>query len=174
MDTKQAIQSRYACRSFQNKQITDSQRDTLISAAKAAPVAMGDYSTVTLTVIQNETIRAKIEQETAHAMPMIGEHPTYQAPTLFLISAKENAQFPAIPYSNASCIAENIMIQATALELASVYIMAVPTVMQQKPELLRELGIPADFSPAVMVAVGKASELASHEKTEHQLLTKIL
>ena len=35
-------------------------------------------------------------RERIFRMPMMGEHPTYKAPTLFIISVKENAQFPAI------------------------------------------------------------------------------
>lgn len=147
MNTENAIQKRYACRSFLTEQISEEQRELLIKAAQAAPVAMGDYSTVKLTVVQDQKLRNMIEQETAYGMPMMGEHPTYKAPTLFIISVKENAQFPVIPYCNASCMAENIMIQAAALELASVYIMAVPTVMQKKPELLSKLDIGDVFSP---------------------------
>lgn len=154
MDALEAIQKRYSCRSFSKEQISEEQTQALIAAAKAAPAAMGDYSGISMTVIQDEDTRTLIERETAHSMPMMGEHPTYEAPTLLLISVKENADFPMIPYCNASCMAENIMIAATAVELASVYIMAVPTVMRQKPELLNELGIDRAFLPVVMIAVG--------------------
>ncbi len=174
MNTENAIQKRYACRSFLTEQISEEQRELLIKAAQAAPVAMGDYSTVKLTVVQDQKLRNMIEQETAYGMPMMGEHPTYKAPTLFIISVKENAQFPAIPYCNASCMAENIMIQAAALELASVYIMAVPTVMQKKPELLSKLDIGDGFFPAVMVAVGKEKNPNHKKRENHCLLTKIL
>lgn len=174
MNTENAIQKRYACRSFLTEQITEEQRELLIKAAQAAPVAMGDYSTVKLTVVQDQHLRNMIEQETAHGMPMIGEHPTYQAPTLFIISVKENTQFPVIPYCNASCMAENIMIQVAALELASVYIMTVPTVMQKKPELLRTLDIADGFFPAVMVAVGKEKTPNNKKRDNHHLLTHIL
>lgn len=50
------------------------------------------------------------------------------------------------------------MIAAAAMGLASVYIMAVPTVMQQKPELLHELGIDSAFLPVVMIAIGCAGD----------------
>ena len=98
MDALEAIQKRYSCRSFAKKQISAEQVQALIAAAKSAPAAMGDYSGISLTVIQDEGIRTLIERETAHSMPMMGEHPTYEAPTLMLISVKENADFPMIPY----------------------------------------------------------------------------
>lgn len=158
MDTLEAIKHRYSCRAFKPEQISKEQTEMLIKAAKAAPAAMGDYSGISLTVIQSEEIRKLINKETAFSMPMMGEHPTYEAPTLMLINTKENKEFPMIPYCNASCMAENIMIEATALGLASVYIMAVPSVLQQKKELMKRLEIEDEFIPAVMVAVGYAKD----------------
>lgn len=171
MDALEAIRERYSCRSFAKKQISTEQVQALIATAKAAPAAMGDYSGISLTVIQDESARTRIERESAHSMPMMGEHPTYEAPTLMLISAKENADFPMIPYCNASCMAENIMIAATAMDLASVYIMAVPTVMQQKPELLNELGIDNAFLPVVMIAIGYAEDHIG-EREEKNIVVK--
>lgn len=55
-------------------------------------------------------------------------------------------------------MAENIIIEATALSLASVYIMAVPSVLQQKKELMKRLEIEDGFIPVVMVAVGYAKD----------------
>lgn len=158
MDTLEAIKHRYSCRAFKPEQISMEQTEMLIEAAKAAPAAMGDYSGISLTVIQSGKMRKQIDKETAFSMPMMGEHPTYEAPTLMIISVKENTEFPMIPYCNASCMAENIMIEATALGLASVYIMAVPTVLQQKKELMKRLEIEDGFIPVVMVAIGYAKD----------------
>ena len=52
----------------------------------------------------------------------------------------------------------------TALGLASVYIMAVPTVMQGKPELLEKLEMSEGFIPVVLVSVGKAKNEKFAEK----------
>lgn len=172
MDTKTAILSRCSCRDYLDDQITDSECDALIEAACAAPAAMGDYSGIKLTVVQSPELWAMIERETAHAMPMTGAHPTYHAPTLFLISVKPNEAFAMIPYCNAACMAENIMIQASALGLSSVYIMAVPTAMQEKPELLKQLGISDGFLPAVMVAVGKSKVAPKGRKSKGIVVEK--
>lgn len=158
MDKLEAIKHRYSCRAFKPTQISKEQTEMLIEVAKAAPVAMGDYSGIFLTVIQSEEIRKLINKETAFSMPMMGEHPTCEAPTLMLINTKENKEFPMIPYCNASCMAENIMIEATAHGLASVYIMAVPSVLQQKKELMKRLEIEDEFIPVVMVAIGYAKD----------------
>lgn len=59
------------------------------------------------------------------------------------------------------------MIAAIAMELASVYIMAVPTVIQQKPELLHELGIDSAFLPVVMIAIGYAGDRIGERKAKN-------
>ena len=158
LNTHEAITGRYACRKYTEKQLTEQELKVLINAANAAPVAMGDYSGYELVVVQDEDIRKAIDDETAHAMPMMGDHPTYGAPTLMFICVKPNPQFEMIPYCGASCIAENIMVQAADLGLASVYIMAVPTIMQGKQELLEKLGLSDGFIPVVLVSVGHAAE----------------
>lgn len=87
----------------------------------------------------------------------MGDHTTYGAPTPALVCARVGPEHPAVACGGASCIAENVMVQATALGLASVYVMAVPTVMQGKPELLEALQLREGFLPLVMVAVGHAA-----------------
>ena len=173
MNTYEAITSRYACRNYTDEQITEAELKALIDAANAAPVAMGDYSGYELVVVQDEETRKAIDVGTAHAMPMMGDHPTYEAPTLMFICIKPNPQFEMIPYSGASCIAENIMVQATGLGLASVYIMAVPTVMQGKPELLRMLDMGDGFIPVVLVSVGHAAEKHDEVKADRLKVRKI-
>ena len=169
MNTHEAIAGRYACRKYTDKQLTPEQIDALICAANAAPVGMGDYSGYEVIVVQDEEIRKAIDAGTAHAMPVMGDHPTYDAPTLIFICVKPNPQFEMIPYCGASCIAENIMIQATDLGLASVYIMAVPTVMQGKPELLEKLPLSESFIPVILVSVGHAAQ--EHTAAKPQRLT---
>lgn len=173
MNTFDAITSRYACRKYTNEQITQEQLDTLLSAANAAPVGMGDYSGYEVIVVQDEEIRKAIDAGTAHAMPVMGDHPTYEAPTLIFVCVKPNPQFEVIPYCGASCIAENIMIQATDLGLASVYIMAVPTVMQGKPELLEKLPLGEGFIPVILVSVGHAAQDHTAAKPKRLTFKKV-
>lgn len=65
------------------------------------------------------------------------------------------------------------MIAATAMGLASVYIMSVPTVMQQKTELLHELGIDSAFLPVVMIAIGCAGDHIEERKVKN-IVVKLL
>ena len=173
MNTQDAIMKRGSCRKYRAEQITDEQLACLIRAANAAPVGMGDYSGFELIIVQDEKLRKAIDTGTAHAMPMMGEHPTYEAPTLIFICVKPNHQFEMIPYCGASCIAQNIMIQATDLGLGSVYIMAVPTVMQGKPELLEKLPLSEGFIPIILVSVGHAAQEHASLKADRLTVKKI-
>lgn len=173
MNTHEAIMSRYACRKYTGEQLTKQELKALTDAANAAPVAMGDYSGYELVVVQDEEVRKAIDAGTAHAMPMMGDHPTYEAPTLLFVCIKPDQQFEMIPYCGASCIAENIMVQAADLGLASVYIMAVPTIMQGKQELLEKLGLSDGFIPVVLVSVGHAAEEHKEVKADRLKIRKI-
>ena len=112
MEAYDAIQNRSSCRKYRAEQITGEQLDALLKAANAAPVGMGDYKSFEVIAVQDGEICRAIDAGTAHAMPVMGDHPTYEAPTLMFICVKPNPQFGMIPYCGASCIAENIMIQA--------------------------------------------------------------
>lgn len=173
MNTSEAIQGRYACRKYTSEQITEQELKHLLDAANAAPVGMGDYSGFEVIVVQDEETRSAIDAGTAHAMPVMGDHPTYEAPTLIFICVKPNPQFAMIPYCGASCIAENIMIEAADLGLASVYIMAVPTVMQEKPELIAKLPLDKGFVPIILVSVGHTAEEHRMGKPERLTVKRV-
>lgn len=156
MNTKQAILTRQSCRSFTEEQVSEEMCKALVEAANAAPVANGVYADVRLTVIQSKEVLSQIEAVAAKAMPGLGEHPMYGAPTVILVSGKKgDATATALGYCNASCIIENILLDATELGLGSVYLFAVPAVMQAVPELSKAVGVPEDYMPLAMAAVGK-------------------
>lgn len=50
--------------------------------------------------------------------------------------------------------AENMLLTATYLGLGSVYLMAVPATAQYNAALCKEIGVPDEFVPCAMVAVG--------------------
>ena len=173
METFDAITTRCACRTYTDQQITPEQTEKLIQAANAAPAASRDFSTVKLTVVQDAILRTEIEQATAFALPPLKAHPTFEAPTLMILSIKPNEAVPVVPYCNASCMAENIMIEANDLGLASVFLMGVPIAMKKKPDLLHKLHIADGFVPAIVVAVGYAKEPVSERKPMRILVERL-
>ena len=154
MNTFKAITTRYACRNFTDEQITDEELEKIIKAANAAPAASGDYSGLKITIVQNKEICDKIDKESADNFPFPIPHPTYGAPTLVVISSAANEHSEAVPIANASCIAENMMIEANDLGINSLYMMGVPKFIQKNTELLEDIKLPEGHTPLVVVGLG--------------------
>ena len=79
----------------------------------------------------------------------------YHAPVLFIINTKKDSMFGE---RDASCGAENIMLEATDLDLGSVYVMGGAARLNDDSELQKELGIDPAFQTSVIVPVGKIGE----------------
>ena len=173
METSKAIELRYSCREFSDKQISDVDRDKIVRAANYAPVGMRDYPSFELIVIQDKTIINKIDEVMGKIMPFGNGHPTFKAPTLFVIASKKNERIPGISYASGSCIAENIMIQAADLGIDSCYLMALPAMMQDKKDMLELLQMKEGFYPLIIVPVGYATKKENKDR-ENRLETRII
>jgi nitroreductase len=106
---------------------------------------MGDYESLRLTVVQNCDLLNKISSSVSDSNIF------YNAPTVIIISSNETN---SINFSNAGCIAENILLSATELEIGSVYIMQAFLAFEKNKDLLKELKIPDNFFPVASVALG--------------------
>lgn len=62
MELMKAIAMRKSTRSYKSEQISDESLNTIINAGCAAPVGMGAYNSVHLTVIQNSDLLDKLQQ----------------------------------------------------------------------------------------------------------------
>lgn len=156
MEFSNAMYARQSCREFSREPISRDDCVSLLEAANAAPVSMGNYAAVKLTVVQDAALIAAIEEAASTAMPKIGKHPMYQAPAVIVVSTKkESPASVGLAYANTGCIMENMMLRAADLGLGSVYLYAVPAVVRNLPELCGKLNIPDDFFPCAMMAVGK-------------------
>lgn len=60
METLSAIQNRYSCRSFNSDQISDEKLEAILKAGMSAPVGMGAYNSMHLTVIKDKDLITKI------------------------------------------------------------------------------------------------------------------
>lgn len=171
MDTLSAIKNRYSCRAFSNQKLSKEQISVLIQAANAAPAASNNYNNHKLTIVQTEHLISEIDTATKKAFPELNiQHPTFGAPVLMILSIKPNSNFPMIPYCNVSCAAENIMIAATDLGLASVFVMGIPMALQKQTALLSKLHIDADFVPAISLLIGYAKNSRVHSGKKNRLI----
>lgn len=158
-----AIQNRQAVRKYKNQSINSDDVNELINAFQASPCGMHQTEVMQGVVVEDQELRAEIEQVTNNAC--------YGAPLLFIITTKKDSHFGE---RDASAAAENIMLQATAMNYGSVYIMGGAVTLNQHPTLLRKLGIPDDFQVSVIVPVGKAVEQPKPEQraTRYQIIRK--
>lgn len=169
MKTMEAIANRQSCRAYTGEQLTESELQTILQAANAAPLAFGAYDEINLTVIQDAELLAKIDAAGAklYGNPKLVRH---FAPTLILVSCKMNGRKPGFlatffsedksdpyPYCNVACVVENMALAATDLGLGNVILGGPPLVFTTNPELSAELKIPDGFIPAIAIALGKAT-----------------
>lgn len=188
MELMKAIANRQSCRLYTEEQIIESELQTILQAANAAPVAFGYYNEVKLTVIQNSELLAKIDAAGSALFGNPNIKIRYNAPTLILVSTKIRASVPPVfssssagsedepmsfQYCNAACIIENMVLAATDLGLGNVYLMGVPAVLAANPELCAELKIPEGFMPASALAIGRAAKpLNERELTLSKIATE--
>lgn len=157
-----AIANRYAVRSYSPTQLDNDQVKDLIAAFQASPCGMGQADVMQGIVVEDATLRQEIESAINGA--------AYNAPLLFIIATKKDSNFGE---RDASVAAENIMIEATAHGLGSVYVMGGAISLNQHPDLLQELGVKDGFQVTTIVPVGKAaSQPTKHDRSQRYQLTR--
>ena len=157
MEFMETLCRRRSCRNYLPGQISEEDLQTLLKAANAAPVGMGQYDKVHLTVVQNAALLVKLNLCTADFIGDASFRATYGAPTVILVSAAAGDP-DDVRYCNAACIVENMHLAATDLGLGSVYLLGCVRALQKNAALQRELGVPEGFAPMSALAVGFASQ----------------
>lgn len=163
MDYIDAISKRSSVRKYDGRPVPDDVMKTVLTAGGAAPVGMGRFETLRLTVVRDagklETIGAGIAAAMAKAMGRENNGPFdfYGASTLVIISSGP-ADFPGGDYVNAGCIAENMMLQAAEGGIGSCIVWATGSVVDGDAGLKRSLGIPDGFHPLFGVVFGYADK----------------
>ena len=122
MEVMDAMSRRRSCRAYLPQQILNEKRDEILKAANAAPVGMGEYQNVRLSVIQSAALLEKLDRCGAAFLGDPSLRPTYGAPTVILVSVSRDSKQDAA-YCNAACIVENMHLAATDLGLGSVYLL---------------------------------------------------
>lgn len=161
MNTYEALTSRKSVRSYTGEQISDEDLQKILVAANAAPIAMGRYEDVHLTVIQSPELLAKIDAAGAAMMGRPDVHPLYGAPTFVLVSAKVpegDLGAENVAFSNAAIVVENMSLEAVELGIGTCHIWGAVRAINKDPNLVAELGLPEGFSPCCGVILGASTE----------------
>lgn len=168
MELSQAVFTRCSCRSYTNDPISDEQISSILAAGNAAPVGMGAYDTIYLTVIKNKEFIASLSKATCEFMNR-EDDPLYGAPVLILVSATP-AKPATIEFQNTGTIMENMMLTATDLGLGSVYLMGAIAALKTKPELVAQLALPEGFVPIAAAAIGHPAQAIAFRIPEQKIL----
>lgn len=158
MNTFETICSRKSVRSYTGESITNEELEKILLAANAAPIGMGQYDDMHLTIISNPELLKKIDIAGATMFGKPDMHPLYGVPTLVLASTKEpNKMMENVAYSNAAIVAHNIALEATELGVGACYIWGPTAAILTNPELMQELSLPEGFIPCCAIGLGKTN-----------------
>lgn len=164
MDISEAIAKRKSVRAYLEKPVAEDDLEKIVEAGRWAPNA-GPFQ---ISVILNAGLRKKINDRTQHAMmqsereflrqraSLPGYQPLYGAPVLILLSAPADLPYGA---NNTALAAENMLLQATGLGLASCHLVspALPLNGEENRDLASEAGIPEGYKLQCAVIVGYAA-----------------
>ncbi len=152
METLDAIKARHSTRNFNGKPVSDEQIVKILEAADAAPIGMGKNDTLQITVIKDPDLINEFRNAGDRDF-------SYGAPVLILVSTKDDEQFASLNIANASCVIENMLIEATDLDLQSIYLWGFWHFgLPKMPELQAKLNLPEGFSPMASAAIGYADD----------------
>lgn len=157
METLKTIMSRKSVRTYTGETVSEQDLDTILKAACAAPVGMGKYETVHLTVIRDKELLDEIDKVGAQVFGDPDAHPLYGAPILVVVSSLEELP-TAIEGANTGTIVENMALTATELGIGSVCIWGAMLGLREKKELLAKLQLPEGFEIVGSLAIGMTEE----------------
>ncbi len=156
MELFDVINKRFSNRKFLERQINNEDLDKILKAGMQAPVGRGRYEDMYITVIQDKNLLDEINRLSDRSV-------FYNAPTLVIISAKDDDH--GLDRENSACVAMNMLLAATDLGLASIYLNLVIGLIKNS-DILNKLNLPLGFVPIVGVGLGYAD--GSHI-TEHKI-----
>jgi nitroreductase len=173
METMKTLAVRKAIRNYRPEQISEDELNKVLCAGSFAPVGLAAFDNYRLTVVQDKRLLQHITDATARAFdynPMMS-NTIYGAPTLIIISTirDANPEMPGLEIASAACIADTMLIAATDIGLASIYLCAFVEGFKAEPELTKELGLPDRFSPVAGILLGYTDEPYENRQPEIKL-----
>lgn len=159
METMQTIYSRKSVRTYTGEKISENDLRTIIKAANSAPVGMGKYENVHLTIIENPEILRAIEESTAKTFGQPDMHPLYGASVFILVSSKPMLEkISNVDYSNAAIIVHNMALAAVELGLGNCGIWSAAMGLNADQDLLKKINLPQGFLPCCGIIIGGTTE----------------
>lgn len=151
--------SRRSIRSYTGEMPTQQEMEQILDAAYLAPVGMGRFDSLHITVVRSRDFLRRLETAAGAQLGKEDYHPLYGAPVLVILSSV----FPGIPtdnssYSNCAILAQNMALCAVSLGLGTCHIWGAIRALNKEPALLAELNLPEGFAPCCAITLGKTNE----------------
>lgn len=153
MNILQTMKARKSSRKFTSEQITDLELNKILESAYSAPVGMGSYENIRISVIQNKELLNRITEGAKTAFNNKNFNPLYNAPTLIMVSSQDS-KYPLSEIQDCACITENMHLMATDLGLGSCYIVSFAKAFNVDTNLLTDLDIPENHKIISGLLVG--------------------
>lgn len=159
MEALEAIMQRKSVKQYTSEQLSDSELEAIVNAGACPPCA-GVFH---MSVIQNKELLQALNDAAKNGMKDSGDdfmvqrvslpgyEPVYGAPTVIVLSAPKDSPYKA---HNTSCAAENMIIAATAMGLASCYVVSTKMAFAAEPSLMEKCGIPEGYEFVCAVLLG--------------------
>ncbi|MGB9936634.1 MAG: nitroreductase family protein [Methanobacterium sp.] len=162
------IKNRRSIRRYKNEQIKDEELDLILESAIYAPTGHNDQPWY-FTVIQNKELINEMSEECKRIMSdlpiewiaKMGKaehlHIFYNAPTVVVVSGKEDA---TSPIHDCSAAIQNMMLAAESMDIGSCWI-GLARFFFKNEENIKKLGIPEGYRPYHGVCLGYKESLSN-------------
>ena len=147
----QMIKTRRSCRKYKAEQITDEELKAVLEAGTYAPTSRGMQAPY-IVAVQNEAQRRQLAEMNARVMG-VTSNPYYDAPTYVLVLVPGDANNPV---QDGSCVLENMMLAAHALNLGSCWIHREKEMFttDEGKKMIRSWGLPDGLMGIGALALG--------------------
>ena len=151
METTEAMKLRVSTRDFADRPVPRALVEKIVTGGLYAPVGLKKFPELRLTVVENAALLARIDRE-CRRVPDVS--PLHGAPVLIIVSA--STEDDALAHQNAACLVDHMLLTATDLGLADLYVKGICPLLEKNESLKAALHIPAGFRPLASAAIGYA------------------
>ena len=135
------FEKRRSNRFLSNKRLKDNEVEAILRAGELAPVALGRYDDIILNVFQGEELE-KLKKEYKETL----NRDIYYDGSLFVLVTQKDAK-PELANQNAGAIIENMLLEATELDIGSVFIFQPVRGALNNPNLMKALKVEEGYVP---------------------------
>lgn len=155
MELSEALNRRRSIRSYTGEVADPDQLEAILAAAYEAPIGMGRYEGIHLTVVTRPSLLAAIDAAAARMFGNPDAHPLYGAPMLVVVSSDAEGN---VASANVAAVIQNMSLAAVDQGVGSCYIYGATRALVQDAGLLAQLDLPEGLVPLGSIVLGKTDE----------------